>query len=96
MWSGGEGRGEKGRGGERRGGVKMLHTYIHMYIRTYICTYIHTYIHTDPLTKWVVEELSLLKSFKQPMDQPISVISKQTFLLLILANWSASVNSAEL
>ena len=58
-------------GGEGR--VKMLkcyihtymHTYIHKYINTYIHTYIHKYIHTyintDPLTKWVVEELSLLK-----------------------------------
>ena len=34
-------------------GVKMLHTYIH--------TYRHTDRHTGPLTKWVVEELSLLK-----------------------------------
>ena len=44
----------KERGGEGRG-VKMLD------IQTYRHTYIHTYIHTDPLTKWVVEELSLLK-----------------------------------
>ena len=40
-------------GGEGRGekgrGVEMLHTYV------------QTYRHTDPLTKWVVEELSLLK-----------------------------------
>ena len=35
-------------------GVKMLHTYIH--------TDRQTERHTDPLTKWVVEELSLLTS----------------------------------
>ena len=50
---GGEGRGEEGMEGERRGGerrgVKML------------LTYRHTDRYTDPLTKWVVEELSLLK-----------------------------------
>ena len=45
------GRGEVGRW---RGELKC---YIHMYIQTDI----HTYRHTDPLTKRVVEELSLLK-----------------------------------
>ena len=32
-------------------------------LKCYINTYIHTYeyIHTDPPTKWVLEELSLLK-----------------------------------
>ena len=44
-----EGERRGGGGGEWRG-VKMLHTYI------------PTYIHTDHLTKWVVEELSLLKT----------------------------------
>ena len=50
---GGEGRAGQGRGGEG--------SYIHTY--KYIHMYIHTYIHTDPLTKWVVEELSLLKMY---------------------------------
>ena len=47
--------------GEGRG-VKMLHTYIH----TYIHTDRHTDRHKDPLTKWVVEELSLLKKSTLP------------------------------
>ena len=50
---GGERRREEERGGEGREGegtgAKVLHTYI------------QTDRHTDPLTKWVVEELSLLK-----------------------------------
>ena len=47
----GKGWGGIGRGGMGRG-VKMLHTYIH--------TYIQTDIQTEPLTKWVLEEPSLL------------------------------------
>ena len=47
--------------GEGRG-AKVSHMYIYTYIHTYIHTHKHTYIHTDPLTKRVVEELSLLKN----------------------------------
>ena len=45
------------RDGEGRG-VKMLHTYI------------QTYRHTEPLTKWVVEELSLLKNIILYLKKP--------------------------
>ena len=41
------------RGGKGQGREGELKCYIH--------TYRQTYRHTDPLTKWVVEELSLLK-----------------------------------
>ena len=54
---GGEGRGgeglEKGREGE---------------LKCYIHTYIHTDRYTDPLKKWVVEELSLLKNISNISD----------------------------
>ena len=53
-----------GRGGEMRGGVwegRGLWGWV-TYLKCYIHTYIQTYIHTDPLTKRVVEELSLLKN----------------------------------
>ena len=48
-WEGGRGVGEAWRGEEGRG-AQVLHTYI------------QTYWHIDPLTKQVVEELSLQKS----------------------------------
>ena len=51
-------------------GVKMLHTYIQ--------TYRQTYRHTDPLTKWVVEELSLLKSTKRRTKTVVRILQTNT------------------
>ena len=52
---GGRDRGLGGRK-EKGMGAKVLHTDIQTRH-----TYRHTYRHTDPPTKWVLEELSLLK-----------------------------------
>ena len=45
-------------------------------------TYIHTDRHTDPLTKWVVEELSLLKKTKG---------YQKTFFLVIVLDLKISL-----
>ena len=84
-----EGRGGKGReGGAGRGEKGSLNvTYIQTDIQTDRQTDRHTdiqtYRHTDPMTKWVVKELSLLKNIiNSTIFYHLKRIIKNTILFL--------------